>query len=418
MKTIIKRAFALTVLSTLLFSCGGSDDTTPEADTNSGITMSLKVTGDPESEYVVNTSSVMEGTISAEGNGFESTDWNFVYNVGPSVFVVGYTDFKAQVYQENDNGEVEEVSSFQLAFPLEVFGNVDDETLLAIDAPRDGSHNGRKLYTVNAETGLVEDIATINIYEFDTGTPGEGVTAWPTALEVVGDKLFIPFYVVDDLGYYSTPDSSTAKVAVFDYPVETGDVPTIITTDLTGELGANGVTTGLVQTDSGDLYGFSCGAHLAGFTPTSTKSSGIVKINNGETEFDTDYFLDVEALTGGKVFWMDYAGGSKALARILTYDIDPAEDPEFAYFWGAYGRSIFNQELVVIDFDAETVTSVEGVPLHAKRYTSPLNEIDGSYYVSIETAEDAYVYEIDIDNATAVKGAEIEGKTIKGFYEL
>ena len=157
MKTIIKRAFALTVLSTLLFSCGGSDDTTPEADTNSGITMSLKVTGDPESEYVVNTSSVMEGTISAEGNGFESTDWNFVYNVGSSVFVVGYTDFKAQVYQENDNGEVEEVSSFQLAFPLEVFGNVDDETLLAIDAPRDGSHNGRKLYTVNAETGLVED---------------------------------------------------------------------------------------------------------------------------------------------------------------------------------------------------------------------------------------------------------------------
>jgi len=39
----------------------------------------------------------MDGTISAEGTGFESFDWNFVYNVGLSVFVVGYTNFLALI---------------------------------------------------------------------------------------------------------------------------------------------------------------------------------------------------------------------------------------------------------------------------------------------------------------------------------
>ena len=86
--------------------------------------------------------------------------------------------------------------------------------------------------------------------------------------------------------------------------------------------------------------------------------------------------------------------------------------------WGAYGREIFNQKLVIIDLDAQTVTDVANVPLHAKRYTSPLMVEDGMVYVSIETADDAFVYKVDVANATAVKGAKIVGKTIKGFYKL
>ena len=38
--------------------------------------------------------------------------------------------------------------------------------------------------------------------------------------------------------------------------------------------------------------------------------------------------------------------------------------------------------------------------------------------MSIETENEAYVYQIDIEAKTAVKGAKILGKTIKGFYRL
>ena len=44
--------------------------------------------------------------------------------------------------------------------------------------------------------------------------------------------------------------------------------------------------------------------------------------------------------------------------------------------------------------------------------------MDGKVYVSATTAEDSYVYQIDIATATAVKGAKIEGKGIKGFHDL
>lgn len=412
MITIKKSLYLLTVLSTLMISCSDDDSPSTETpETDSGITMVLKATGGDEPEYVVSSTNIMEGTISAVGNGFESLDWNFVYNVDDTGFVLGYTNFEAQVYQENEGGEVEEVAKFILETPLEVFGNVDDEVMLAIDAPRDGSHTTRKLYSIDAETGYITSITDLSIYDLDTGTPGEGLSAWPSALEVVGDKLFISYYLVDDLGYYSTPDPDKAYVAIYSYPnVESAPIK-IIEDDRTSNIGVNGTTTGLIQADNGNLYSYSCGTEMGGFSPKATKPSGILRINSGSTDFDESYFFNIEeAYNGGSIFWFDYVGNNKAIARILTSDEGGA--------WAAFGRDVFNQKLVIIDLENQTITDVENVPLHAKRYTSPVNVIDGKVYVSIETATDAYVYQVDIDTAVGTKGAKIEGKTIKGFFEL
>lgn len=382
-------------------------------------TVTLKNTGGNEPEYVVTTTDLMSGTISSEGTGFESFDWNFSYSVGNTLFVLGYTNFEAQAYQPNEDGEIVEIGKFLLETPLEVFGNVNDEIMLAMDAPRLGGHTARKLYSIDAATGFITNITDVSIYDIDTGTPGEGVTAWPVALEVVGDKLFVPFYLVDDLGYYSTPAPDNAYVAVYDYP-NVGSTPiAIIEDDRTSNIGVNGSTTGLIQTDGGDLYSFSSGAYLAGYLPVATKPSGILKIANGTTDFDDSYFFNVEeAENGGILFWMDHLSGDKAIARVLTEDVDPADDPDYAYYWGAFGRFLFNQRLVIIDLAAQTVTPVADVPLHAKRYSTPVLVEDNKAYVSIETADEAYVYQVDIENATAVKGAKIEGKTIKGFNNL
>lgn len=62
--------------------------------------------------------------------------------------------------------------------------------------------------------------------------------------------------------------------------------------------------------------------------PASITDSGILKINNGETEF-SDYFLNVEEQTGGEILWMDYVEGNKVLARIITEDVDQATDANF-----------------------------------------------------------------------------------------
>ena len=409
--------------SIMLAACGSDSDSPGVPGISYGFKSSAGSDGN-EAEYLVTQESIMEGTLSAQGRGDEQLSWNFFYNVGDTLFVTGYGDFNTRSYAVDSNNDVSELSTFLFDKPLVMFGSVGEETFLATDSPSDG-HTSRLLYTVNAETGLVSSKTEYSIHDVDTGVPGEGTMGWATALVVRDDKMFVPFHKLDDLGYYSTPDADTAYVAVYDYPLEDGAEPLKVISDTrTSHIGVNGMTTSLITTDSGDIYSYSNGTVSGGFNPASTKPSGILKIANGETEFDEDYFFNIEEATdGGTVFWFDYVSNNKAIARILINEdecnaVIPTEANPAPCSWAAYGKSFFNQKLVVIDLVDQTVTDVTDVPLHAKRYTSPINIIDGKIYVSIETADDAYVYQVDVETATAVKGAKIEGKTVKGFFDL
>ena len=374
---------------------------------SSGITMALKTTGGDETEYIVNQEDILSGNISAVGTGIEQTGWRFYYPVGKTLFASGYSaDNQCAGYVSNDNGQIVKQGEFIFENALEMFGKSEDEkTFLAMEIPREGFAN-RRLHFIDANTVGVTKIVGTRIYE----NLVDSITAWPTALVVRGNKLFVPFHKMDAKGWFTTPSPDSAFVAVYSYPNVGTEPEKIIFDPRTSNIGVNGATTGIIQTDEGDLYSFSCGAEMAGFAPASTKPSGILKIANGSTDFDLDYFFDIEAATGGKLFWMDYVGGDKAIARILTHDDGGA--------WAAYGRDVFNQKLVMIDLVSQTVTDITGVPDHAKRYSSPVFIENGFAYVSIETATDAYVYQIDINSNTAVKGAKIEGKTVKGFYRL
>lgn len=404
----------LTAISTLILfsftfiSCSDSVSGNKSGESSSGITMAFKTTGGDETEFIISQDNIMSGEISAEGTGIEQLGWRFYYPVGNTLFSSGYSEEKMLAgYADDGSGTIVKKGEFIFENALEMFGSSDDgETLLAMEIPRSGFQN-RRLHFVNANTVSVQKIVGTRVFEDQT----DSLISWPSALQVRGDKLFIPFHVMDAKGYFTTPRADTAYVAVYSYPDMGTEPEKIIKDPRTSNIGVNGATTGLIETETGDLYSFSSGAEMAGFAPASTKPSGILRINNGETEFDQSYFFNItEATNGGNIFWFDYVGGDKAIARILTHDDGGA--------WGAFGRSVFNQKLVIIDLVDQTITDVEGVPLHAKRYSSPVLVEDGHAYVSIETENEASVYRVNIDNATAEKGATILGKTIKGFYRL
>lgn len=86
--------------------------------------------------------------------------------------------------------------------------------------------------------------------------------------------------------------------------------------------------------------------------------------------------------------------------------------------WSAFTKDLFNHKLVLIDLEAQTVTDVAGVPLHQKRYTSPLTVVNGVVYLSIETADENYIYTYDVATGGATQGGQIQGKTVKGVYNL
>jgi len=414
------KTVGLLMATLTLTACGSSDSNEkekavilPPAAVEPGpFTFAFKTTGDEEPEYLVTQDSITTDALTADDKGIEQQGWNYFFPVGNTLFTVGYQNNEATSYKVNANNEVAKLSSFEFSNTLEMFGSVDDKVLLATDAPRDGNHTKRTLYSVDAETGLVTSKVSYSIHDVDTGTKGEGTVGYPTALIQRGDLLFISFHKMDDAGSWGTPEADSAFVAIYDYPLTEGATPkAIIADDRTSNIGVNG-NIGLIKTDSGDVYSMSNGSAAAGFSPASTKPSAILRINNNEEVFDANYFFDIEAATdGGKIFWFDYVGDNKAIARIITDDTEAA-------VWGAYTKNQINHKLVIIDLVAQTVTDIDGVPLHHKRWTSPVEIMDGKVSVSVETADSAFVYEVDIDSATATKGVEIKGKTIKGFYDL
>jgi len=416
------KAVSLLIATLTLTACGGSSSNDkevikevpvpPVAVEPGPFSFAFKTTGDKEPEYLVTQASISTDELTADEKGIEQQGWNYFFPVGNTLFTVGYENNEATSYKVDANNEVAKLSSFEFTNTLEVFGSVNDTVLLATDAPRDGNHTKRTLYSVAAETGLVTSKVSYTIHDLDTGTKGEGTVGYPNALIVRGDLLFVPFHKMDDAGNWGTPEADKAFVAIFDYPLTEDAAPkAIITDDRASYIGVNG-NTGLIKTDSGDLYSMSNGSLAAGFTPVSTKPSAILRINNNEEVFDANYFFDIEAATnGGKIFWFDYIGGNKAIARIITDDTD-------AESWGAFTKNQINHKLVIIDLVAQTITDIDGIPLHHKRWTSPVEIMNGKVYVSVETADSAFVYEVNIDSATATQGVEIKGKTIKGFYDL
>ncbi len=433
---MLNKIILVTSIAAVLSACGG--DSSNSSSNNFvggefGTTFPLTTTGDNAADYLLTSVSLSsDNSVTATGAGIEHSGWNYYYSVRNTLFVFHNDDAYAEngegkAYQVNASGE-QEVNSFVYDGRVATMGSTGN-TLLATNAYW-AAHSPLKLYSFNSATGAKQATVEYSIYDDGTGTAGEGTVPWATALVVRDDKLFIPYLKFDDAGNASTPDSNKGYVAVFDYPLSENATPVkIIEDNRISNIGTHGATSGLILTDAGDLYGYSNGEISGGFYPASTNPSAIVRIANGETEFDADYLLDIEAATdGGKIFWFDYVGNEKALARIVmptdqTVDHDSkpetAELPADNVAWGDFAKTVIRQKLVIIDLANKTVTDVAGIPLHAKRNTPSVNVTDnGTVYVSIETADDAHVYEVDIATATAVKGAKIEGASIRAFYQL
>jgi len=408
------------ILTTALTACGGGGssseaDSAPTAPEPSDITLSFINNGDTSTEYLLLEKNIMEGTISSQGAGYEQAGWNFYYPVGNTLFVSGYTEFSTTSYAVDANGSFNELNTFLFDSSFNTFGNVDDSTFLATNSYW-YQHDDMTMYSADAVTGRATGKINYTIYNDSTGTAGEGSVPWPTALVVRDNLLYIPYLKFKDDGESHTPDNEVAYVAIFDYPLVNAEGTTraepikIISDNRTSNIGTHGSTTGLITTDNGDLYGYSAGSIASGHYPASEKPSGILRIAKGETKFDANYFFDIEEATNGQeIFWFDSIGGDKVLARLFTPTDTQAP-------WAAYSTPIL--KLVIIDLAEKTITDIVGIPLHTKQVTSSIEVMNGKVYVSATTAEDAYVYQIDVATATAVKGAKIEGKGIKGFHDL
>lgn len=421
MKTICNFKIVLITLisAIILISCSSDDEgstiTSPEPVSKYVVGFQAFPVGQAEPvDYIMelpSIASLTSGEISVEGQGTPLKGWRFFHQAGNTVFTAGYSDDDTCIaYQLLENGDLDDVANFAFQSTLDNYAAIDDNTLLAVELTY-GGLSDKRFHIINAETGLLERVVEhpIDIDQGSGTAEDPGSIPWVTGMVLRDGKLYVSYHKWSADGTYITPDTGRAYVAIFSYPEF--ELDKIIYDERTSPIGVNGHSTGIEQTENGDIYSFSTSALSAGFT-LATKPSGILRIKNGETEFDQDYFFNVEEATnGGKLFWMDYLGNGKAIARVIIDDTNGAGE------WGAFfKKDVF--KLVVIDLENKTVTDVSGVPVHGHRYTSPMFVEDGKAYISCSTDTETHVYIVDPETATATKGAKVLGQGLKGIFKI
>jgi hypothetical protein len=398
MKNLFKLIAIISFTGILFTSCEETNNTENDGDTKYVVHLRVGSTGET-ADYVLTEDSIMAGTITSENRGIEQIGWRYSANTSQTLLSIGYYDDNNAVgYGLDEAGQLYEKGKFSFETTLDVFSDeVEDGKLIAMEVPRSG-YADRVFHHIDGTNVKVLAKQSTRIYE----NKADSLVAWPTALVLRDDKLFVPFYTLHANGSFATPSTDTAFVAVYSYP-DFQFIQYIKDTRM-GPIGIYGNKNGIVKTENNDMYAYSSASLACGFS-TQQKNSGILRINNGETAFDNNYFFNIEEETGGnKLVYFEYVGDGMAVARLITDD---------SGLWSYYGSADVCK-LVVLDLENKTITNINGVPLHRGQYAPMLVE-DGKVYVNITTSEDAYIYEIDPGTAKAVKGAEIKGKEIQNI---
>ncbi|WP_300697964.1 DUF4374 domain-containing protein [uncultured Bacteroides sp.] len=163
--------------------------------------------------------------------------------------------------------------------------------------------------------------------------------------------------------------------------------------------------------DNGDVYVFSpsYAKTLTDKRQQTKLNAGVVRIKAGTTEFDPNYYYDLEAQSGGVSFlrcW--HAGGNYFLLRMYDRSFTQSGTPvanRLAVFNGDNGKLTFVSGLP----EADQISDFGKMPYVA----------DGHIYMPVATS-DGYpaIYKINPATATATKGLTMEVNTATAVGRL
>lgn len=358
--------------------------------------------------YAIHTDDVTKGTLSIVGNGIPTNEWYFAAQ-NNYVFGMAYSNQgPITPYGFDSSGQLTkfEDKTVNTIMPG-IFGNYGDKNIVIGSTNRNIADPVATLLNFDAENFAIAGRNTVNL---STEVAGNGrMTVW-TGLFQVGDKIYIPYQIVDGNGTWggSILEMDKATIAIFDYP----DLKLVkkIEDNRGSYIGNWGSNQGIGVSDNGDAYTwFTAGTTDAGLS--SSNKSGILRIKKGTDEFDTDYFFDVESLGKGKIARGNHLSGDKYLMTMY----------QTSETGGTIGGKV---NLAVIDVVNKTLTEVTGAPDHDQSsYNNKVyTEKDGktAYYILQDPADgNLYVYVIDVDKATATRGLKFEGITsISAFSKL
>jgi hypothetical protein len=390
-----KNLSAALLLSAVLFSCG-SDDSQPSDPNNiPGSKYALSFSTTDYDQYIWQFDSInqlMTGTISMVGKGIEQP--GACIPVANTFFALTSDDEGSASFFLNSNSQL--TIENRVAIPESfAYGVTDDGKVAIVAASWDGTSTNNELLIYNPET------VSISNRKFDNYGLEGGLFEWPTGVAVSGNRLFVSTFIRDVDWNLS---QSTAQIKVYEYP-SLNYINTIEDTRTTA-IGQYYTNTGMVQTESGDVYTFSSNSRMAGYTPTASPS-GILRIKKGQSTFDASYFMNISSALNGKVLSAYPAGDEKAYIIYIPNEADAVETK-----WGFLNHASFKFKSAIVDLATQTIVPVTGLPDHAGDNYYGIGSLyieNGKGYKGFVTNTEARIYQIDLTTGVAKPGASISG---------
>lgn len=385
-------------VSVSAYSCKSDS---PDLPTNKGnyVLAVTPIASTGVADYLVTVDNLESGSTTILGNGVEQ-DGTYRY------YVTHNNKFFSMLYGQGNpgavttysvqEGKLKKLSDFQ-SETVQAFAPVNEDILM-LKIPRSNANPLANYYKVNTNSLLISGEGTLDVQK----VAGNGESAFFTWIKQVGSKVYAPYMSIQACcnAAFETAYPDSAWVAVYSYPDM--KLEKVIKGNRMSFVGRY-FTDGLGVDEKGDVYAFSSSIGTKNKVITSTKPSAILKIASGSTEFDKNYYFNVEAVSAGKNItdWI-YVGQGKFVVLMTT------KEEKGAYESGKH--------IGIVDVYNKTFKDVTGMPdldLIKDITTNNYSAKDGSAYIGVAMKDaTSFVYRINASTATATQGLRVEGGSI------
>ncbi|MGY5353767.1 DUF4374 domain-containing protein [Wenyingzhuangia sp. IMCC45467] len=409
-------------------SCS-SDDNTGTDNSGTGDTQFFISAAGEESEYILTTNSLEEGSTSISGNGIEleMTGYTWLFDDSPSTAIgLVYNQGDPGVglgYQLDANGLLQKQGEFQISSRFTNYGFFDHYAITSVSGQTPVDENGNALtHTDGSER---QDGTTFNFIDLNNGLSLEEKTI--TTLNIAGNGEQASLSGIVDMGNgeflsalvlsqaqdeEATGGASTGTVnypnnvwvAAFD---ENLNVVRIYEDDrisyASGRYRSRYYSM-IAPDDNGNAYVFS-----GSYDSNTTLPCGALRINGGADDFDQNYYFNIEALTGGYRFQQVFhITGDYYLLRFYNeVEVSSSSDPATQY--GVVNMTAKTFSWLSGDFpEKENIVSI-GLPYaHGGKMYLPITA----------TGEYPTIYNINPTTAVASKGLVVQSTDVRAIGVL
>jgi|GEM_PF-1178756 len=231
----------------------------------------------------------------------------------------------------------------------------------------------------------------------DFPTPGNKIMAETAAEMIIRDNfMFIAMYYVSDFQSW-TPCTATCEIIVVDLskvdPNSADNSAAVVKRisdnrgSYTGAWNSGGGSYFMTLDEKGDIY-MQCHNMWMGHRETVGHPACVLRIKNGATEFDKDYFFDLEkASSGSSVMGLEYTKNGKFFAAVIDWSAVDPNNPYSYYMdpihhWWQF--DLYNQTAKIVTTEL------------TKGSSSTLMYKEGDYaYIPFATKTESYVLRVN-----------------------